>query len=175
MDNNYLGEIRIFSGNFAPKGWAFCNGQLLPINQNQALFAILGTVYGGDGVTTFALPDMRGRIALHWGSNQGGVYNLGQKAGTENVTLTTAQMPAHIHPVMASNTIGTSGTPSGNLLGISKDNDGNGFPMYATTANTTMNANAVGVTGGSQPHENRQPSMAITFIVALTGIFPSRN
>lgn len=176
MSNNYLGEIRIFAGNFAPKGWAFCNGQLLPINQNQALFAILGTVYGGDGISTFGLPDMRGRVPMAWGTAVGGqIYDLGEKAGAESVTLIQSQMPAHNHQVMAVNAVGNVADPTNAYLGVSIDTDLNGSPIYAISANTVMKVNEISPAGGNQAHENRQPSLAITFIVALQGIFPSRN
>jgi microcystin-dependent protein len=163
----FLAEIKIISWNFAPKGWSLCNGQLLPINQNQALFSLLGTAYGGNGQTTFALPDFRGRAALH----QGGGFTLGQKGGEEAHTLSQAEMPTHNHFVSASNLADGSNVndPENNYPANS------GVPPYRTTTNTTFAPQAVGNFGGSQPHENRQPFMVVNFIIALIGIFPSQN
>lgn len=168
MSEPFIGQVTLFAGNFAPRGWAFCSGQLLSIAQNTALFSILGTTYGGNGQTTFALPDLRGRVPL--GPGQGpGLSNvvLGQQGGVENVTLTQAQAPAHGHPVAASNAAATAARPGGNLPA------GNG--AYGAAADTTMNPAMVGAAGGSQPHENRQPYLGMNFIIALEGIFPARN
>ncbi|MFI5913154.1 phage tail protein [Dactylosporangium sp. NPDC051541] len=162
MSDAYLGEIRLLTANYAPNGWALCNGQLLAIAQNQALFAILGTTYGGDGVTTFALPDLRCRLPVHFGQS----YVSGQRGGTETVTLTAAQMPAHTHVPRAAAT-GTQNAPTGNVWA----------PLtggYAASADTTLAAVCVASAGGGQPHDNLPPYLTLTFIVALTGIFPPR-
>ena len=166
-----LGEIKLFAGNFAPRGWAFCDGQLLPIAQNAALFSILGTTYGGDGRTTFALPDLRGRVPLHPGSGIGlESYALGEKGGEEHVTLDVDQMPGHNHDLTASTDKATDKNPEGNLLGKPKKK------IYSPSGtNVTMDTNAISEVGGDQPHENRQPYLGIHFIIALQGIFPSRN
>jgi microcystin-dependent protein len=166
MSQPFMGEIKIISWNFAPKGWALCNGQLLPINQNQALFSLLGTTYGGNGQTTFGLPDQRGRAPVHVG--QGLIQ--GQAAGEEFHTLISSEMPAHNHLVSAStNTTGQTNTPTGNIFGPSN------VVVYNTVANTTLIPSEVSNVGGSQPHENRQPFLVVNFIIALQGIFPSRN
>lgn len=167
MATPFLGEIKIISFNFAPRGWALCNGQFLPINQNQALFAILGTTFGGNGQTTFALPDFRGRAPLH----VGGGFNLGQAGGQEFHTVTMSEMPAHNHAVSASNLADATNVvdPSGNYPANSA------VPPYRTTANTTFHPASVTSVGGSQPHENRQPFTVLNFIIALQGVFPSQN
>ena len=166
MAEPFLAEIRIMSFNFAPKGWAQCNGQLLPINQNQALFSLLGTTYGGDGRVNFALPDFRGRAPIY----QGQGWLLGQKAGEEFHTVTQSEMPAHNHLVSASNsTVGAVGGPSGNILAASN------ITFYRNNADSTLHPLEVTNVGGSQPHENRQPYLVLTFCIALQGIFPSRN
>jgi microcystin-dependent protein len=161
----YIGEIRLVSFNYPPRGWAFCNGQLLPINQNQALFSLLGTTFGGNGQTTFALPDLRGRVPLHVGSG----HTLGERAGEEAHTVSLAEMPAHLHPVGASSVGATTQQPAGNFLAAAND-------VYrAPTALRAMHPATVSNTGGSQPHENRQPLLVLSFCIALQGIFPSRN
>ena len=167
MSTPFMGEIKLVSFNFAPKGWAMCNGQFLPINQNQALFSILGTTYGGNGQTTFALPDYRGRVPLH----QGDGIKEGQAGGQEFHTVTMSEMPAHNHFAAASNLADGSNvnTPSGNIPANSS------VSPYRTTINTTLAPNSVTNVGGSQPHENRQPFLVINFIIALNGIFPSQN
>ena len=174
MSTPFLGEIKIISWNFPQKGWAFCNGQLLPINQNQALFSILGTTYGGNGQTTFALPDFRGRSPYHVGS-----MTLGEKGGQSAHTLTVQEMPTHSHNPNASNTSGNLAFPatvspvaSHNIWAISTQNPYTAPPGANLAA---MNAGCVSNTGGSQPHENRQPYLVLNFIIALQGIFPSRN
>ena len=169
----FLGEIRMFAGNFAPKGWAFCQGQLLLIAQNQALFALLGTTYGGDGRTTFALPDLRGRAPIGFGQGPGLSYkDLGQQFGTETVTLTTAQMPAHSHTVNAVTSEGNQNLPTNSLPANTKTLD----KEYSDAAsNTTMKSGMIGITGSSQPVNISQPSLGVNFIIALQGIFPSRN
>ncbi|WMX13636.1 MULTISPECIES: phage tail protein [unclassified Aureispira] len=168
----FIGEIIMFGGNFAPRGWAFCDGQLLPIAQNSALFSILGTTYGGDGRTTFALPDLRGRVAIHPGNGPGlSDYRLGQKGGTETVTLTTNQIPSHNHMINVNNSAGTTNDPTNHFLA----NTGAFDSEYGTTANTIMNSNALGHTGGGQSHTNIQPYCCVNFIIALQGVFPSRS
>jgi len=165
----YLGEVKLISWNYAPRGWAFCNGALMAINQNQALFAILGTTYGGNGQTTFALPDLRGRAALHMGSG----FNTGNIGGEEFHTLIKSEMPAHNHFVNASDTQGNQNTVQGNILAREVGNPYGGYP--AGPSITTLAPDTITNTGGSQPHENRQPYLVINFIIALQGIFPSRN
>ena len=167
MSTPFMGEIKLVSFNFAPKGWAMCNGQLLPINQNQALFSILGTVYGGDGRVNFALPDYRGRVPVHRGDG----ITEGEKGGQEFHTVTMGEMPAHNHFASASNLADGSNTnvPAGNIPANSS------VSPYRTTINTTLAPNSVTNVGGSQPHENRQPFLVINFIIALQGIFPSQN
>lgn len=165
MSEPFLGEIKIISWNFPPKGWAFCSGQFLPINQNQALFSLLGTMYGGNGQTTFALPDLRGRVPIHVGSG----FTQGERAGQEFHTVTISEMPAHNHFVNAVNAVATTSNPDSNFLAT------NASALYNTTPNTTLSAAAITNAGGSQPHENRQPFTVLNFIVALQGIFPSRN
>ena len=168
-----LGEIRMFAGNFAPYGWAFCQGQLLPIAQNTALFSLLGTTYGGDGRTTFALPDLRGRAPIGFGQGPGLSYkDLGQQFGTETVTLTTAQMPAHSHTVNAVTSEGNQNLPTNSLPANTKTLD----KEYSDAAsNTTMKSGMIGITGSSQPVNISQPSLGVNFIIALQGIYPSRN
>jgi microcystin-dependent protein len=164
MSEPFLGEIRMFSFDFAPKGWAMCNGQLLQINQNQALFSLLGTTYGGDGQQTFALPDLRGRLPFHVGTRV-----QGQMAGTESETLNLNQMPAHTHAAQASSTTGTAATPGGNFWAAAAANP------YASSNSSTMSAQAVTSAGGSQPHNNLPPFLVLNVCMALLGIFPSRN
>ncbi|MCA9534297.1 MAG: phage tail protein [Myxococcales bacterium] len=166
MSEPFLAEIRMVGFNFAPRGWAFCDGQILPINQNQALFSLLGTTYGGDGRVTFALPDLRGRVPIHVASS----HRIGERGGQETVTLTLAQIPAHVHPLAASENEGTSSDPSGRVLAHSRDD-----LYHAPTDLVPMHAAAGGAAGGGQPHENRQPYMALSFCIALQGLFPSRN
>jgi microcystin-dependent protein len=167
MSTPFLAEIKIVSFNFAPKGWAQCNGQLLPINQNQALFSILGTTFGGDGRVNFGLPDFRGRIPIY----TGGGFLLGQKGGEEFHTLAQTEMPQHIHPGQASKVNATTGTPTNNMLaGVAS------FAYRNSLTNlTTLIPATVTNVGGSQAHENRQPFLVLNFIIALQGIFPSRN
>lgn len=170
MSTPFLSEIRIMSFNFAPKGWALCNGQTLPINQNQPLFALLGTTYGGNGQTTFALPDLRGRIAI--GQGQG--HTLGERAGQEAHTLIQSEMPAHIHPAQADAKQGdnTVGNMNGAYLAFTS-----GTNLYSNGSNNmaAMYPQMVSTVGGSQPHENRQPFLCLSFCIALQGIFPSQN
>ena len=167
MAEPFLSEIRIFSFNFPPKGWAFCNGQFLPINQNQALFALLGTTYGGNGQTTFALPDLRGRAPIHKGSG----FILGQKGGESSHALTLAEMPTHTHILNASSTDGALATPVNNFPGSHSER-----PYSSDASNlVAMNASGTSNVGGNQPHENRMPSFALNICIALQGIFPSQN
>src|SRR5215210_6985563 len=165
MSTPFLGEIKIISWNYAPPGWAFCNGQFLPINQNQALFSLLGTTFGGNGQTTFALPDFRGRVPVHVGSSS----TLGQAAGQEVHTLTTSEMPAHNHFAQVNTNNANTGSPTNNFLA--------GIPTfgYRTSLSglTTLHPATVTNIGGSQPHENRQPYLVLNFIIALQGVFPS--
>lgn len=166
MAQPYVGEIRMFAGNFAPAGWMFCEGQLLPISEYETLFNLIGTTYGGDGQSTFALPDLRGRIPLHFGNG----FTLAETGGVETVTLTVAQIPAHSHPMLGSTTVSTLQSPAGNVTGDTPNK------IYrAGTANIVMNPNAVGSTGGSQPHNNFQPYLCVDFIISLFGIFPSQT
>jgi microcystin-dependent protein len=167
MAEPFLAEIKIVSFNYAPKGWALCNGQLLPINQNQALFALLGTTYGGNGQTTFALPDLRGRAPLHFGN----LFSLGERGGEENHTVTLSELPAHSH-AFAANVFPNTGEPGGNVLAASHPGLGN---VYRAGANVAMDPAAVSSVGGSQAHTNMQPYLTLNFVIALQGIFPSRN
>lgn len=173
MSEPFLAEVRIVGFNFAPRGWAFCDGQILPINQNQSLYSLLGTTYGGDGRTTFALPDLRSRTPIHVGrSNGGGEHRLGQKSGEETHTLSAAEMPQHKHSVSASTDNNTSADPSG--LSYSKARE----RTYATYDAAQAVAMAPGIlpnVGGGQPHNNMQPYLTLNFCIALQGLFPSRN
>ncbi|ADO76133.1 phage tail protein [Stigmatella aurantiaca] len=176
MAEPFLGEIRMFGGNFAPTGWAFCNGQILSIAQNQALFSLLGTTYGGNGQTTFALPDLRGRVPMHWGSGPGlTTRTLGEAAGTETVTLLQTQMPTHTHAATASAQPGNSTEPTGTFWAAAVDGNSQQVSAYGTQPSTTLNPQAIGIAGGNQPHNNMQPYLCVTFIIALQGIYPSRN
>ena len=172
MSEPFIGEIRIVGFGYPPRGWAPCNGQLLPIAQNQALFSILGTTYGGNGQTTFALPNLQGRVALSSGQGPGlSNYTLGQSAGGVVVTLNANQIPSHTHQAMGNNTQGTANTPTGNDWAVSAQGDN----MYAPAGDTRMNPGAIGSNGGGQPHNNVQPSLSLMFVIALVGIFPSRT
>lgn len=175
MSTPYIAEIRMFAGNFAPRGWALCNGQLLPITQNTALFSLIGTFYGGNGVNTFGLPNLQGRLPVHQGQGVGlSPYVIGQSAGTEVVTLITQQIPQHNHGLNAFGGPGTQVLATGNYW--AEDGASRGGKVYASsTDNTLMNAAALSPTGGGQPHSNIQPYLAVTFIIALQGIFPARN
>lgn len=165
----FIGQIMMFAGNFAPRGWAFCNGQLLSIAQNTALFSILGTTYGGDGKTTFALPDLRGRAPLHWGHGPGlSNRNLGESGGQETVTLTVDQMPAHGHLLTASNDAATARQPKDAVLAQSES-------YTQLRPNVILSQSAITNAGDSQPHPNMQPFLGISFVIALQGIFPSRE
>jgi microcystin-dependent protein len=166
MSQPYVGEIRMFGGNFAPAGWMFCDGSLLPISEYETLFNLIGTTYGGDGQSTFALPDLRGRLPIH----QGGGFTLAETGGAETVTLTINQIPSHTHPYLASTTPGNANSPQNNLAANGTVNIS---PYYDTSAKTAMGANSIGNTGGSQPHDNFQPYLCISFIISLFGVFPS--
>lgn len=165
MSEPFLSEIKIMSFIYAPVGWALCNGQFLPINQNQALFALLGTTYGGNGQTTFALPDLRGRAPMHEGNG----HILGEKGGEQSHTLTMSEMTQHIHFLMGTTTAGTLATANNNYLAAANN-------LYAAPgALTTMNPGSVTNVGGSQAHQNMQPYLTLSFCIALQGIFPSQN
>jgi microcystin-dependent protein len=174
MSEPFIAEIRIFAGNFAPRGWAFCNGQLLPIAQNTALFSLIGTIYGGDGRTTVGLPDLQGRAPMHAGRGPGLTdRRLGQRGGTSTVTLTEAQMAQHTHTLQAVRRPGNQDDPNNTAYyGISA-----GATVYRDTADglTGMAAQALPQTGGSQPHSNYMPYLAINFIIALVGLYPTRS
>jgi microcystin-dependent protein len=179
MNEPYLGAIVIFAGNFAPAGWAMCNGQLLSISQYAALFAILGTTHGGNGQTTFALPDLRGRVPIHMGQGPGlSNYVEGEQGGTETVTLLQSQMPAHNHGVNASSATSARGgaSPAGNLLATTANIGTTQVEIYAGgSPGTTMSPQMIANTGGNQPFGIIQPFLAVNFIIALQGIFPTRN
>jgi microcystin-dependent protein len=167
MGQPYVGEIRIFAGNFPPAGWMFCEGQLLPISEYETLFNLIGTTYGGDGESTFALPDLRGRLPLHQGSG----FVLAETGGVETVTLTVSQIPAHSHAFLGSNAVANDPNPSPNTLGESS-----AISLYQSgSPATAMAPQAIGSVGGSQPHENFQPYLCLDFIISLFGIFPSQT
>jgi len=169
MANAYIGEIRLFGGSFAPFDWAFCDGSLQAIANNPALFQLIGTTYGGDGVSTFALPDLRGRIPIHQGTGGDGItYVLGQNAGTETITLLLSQLPIHSHPAIGASTGGQT-TPIGNTYGAGQNLFSTAAPSVQLLATTVANA------GGNQPHDNMMPYQCITYIIALNGIFPTQN
>jgi microcystin-dependent protein len=171
MPQPFVGEIRIFAGSFAPTGWALCDGQLMPISQNTALFSLLGTAYGGDGRSTFALPDLRGRVPVHVGQGPGLTERLwGEVLGSEAHTLSVGEIPVHTHPLGASAANGSSDAPAGGVMARSPA----AVPQYAAVADTTLAASAVSPTGGGQPHNNMQPYLTLNFIIALQGFFPSR-
>ena len=177
MSEPFVGEVRMFAGNFAPRGWAFCDGQLLAVSQNDALFSLLGTIYGGDGRTTFGLPDLRGRIPIHAGSGPGlSPRRLGAKAGAEKVTLTVNQLPSHSHTWQATNANASNRSPVG-----SPDTHAYAQPLVTsvyrdgTNPLVNMKTNMVSNVGGSRSHSNLQPFLCINFIIALVGIYPSRN
>lgn len=168
MGQPFVGEIRMVGFNFAPAGWAFCNGQLLAIAENDALFALIGTTYGGDGQVTFGLPNLQGRMPVHQGSG----YVMGQAAGSETVTLTSGQLPVHSHAALAQTASGNLPTPGGAVWAASTLNQ---YAGPGTTPNATMNAGNLLSTGGNQPHENMSPFLTINFVISLFGIFPQRN
>jgi len=167
MAQPYVGEIRIFAGNFAPAGWMFCEGQLLPISEYETLFNLIGTTYGGDGQSTFGLPDLRGRLPIHMGNG----VTLAETGGVEEVTLSVSQIPAHGHAFLATSSFGTASTPTGNVLAQTQ-----AIKIYDSTAPATpMAANTTLSVGGSQPHNNFQPYLCVDFIISLFGIFPSQT
>ncbi len=167
MAQPYVGEVRMFAGNFAPAGWMFCDGQLLPISEYETLFNLIGTTYGGDGQSTFAVPDLRGRIPIHTSSS----HTLAETGGAEAVTITVPQLPAHSHPLLANNAIANSPNPENKFLGLSSQ-----VQMYfGDPPNINMNAGAISSIGGSQPHDNMMPFLCLSFIISLFGIFPSPN
>lgn len=173
MSEPFLAEVRIVGFNFAPRGWAFCDGQILPINQNQSLYSLLGTTYGGDGKTSFALPDLRGRVPIHVGRSNGGAdHRLGQKSGEETHTLSAAEMPQHNHVLQASADAASARTAGGHVFANA---DISAYRAPANAAAQSMNAGTLTSVGGSQAHENMQPYLALNFCIALRGLFPSRN
>lgn len=172
MSEPFVGEIRMFAGNFAPRGWAFCDGQLLAVSQNDALFSLLGTIYGGDGRTTFGLPDLRGRLPMHAGTGPGlPPRRLGAKEGAENVTLTVNQLPSHSHPINATTNAAGGNSPQDGLVGDSPSVD-----LFSESAPSVgLSGNAVTAVGGNRPHTNLMPFLCVNFIIALFGIYPSRH
>jgi microcystin-dependent protein len=169
MAQPYVGEIRMFAGNFAPNGWMFCDGQLLPVSENETLFQLIGTTYGGDGQSTFALPDLQSRVPIH----QGNGFTLAETGGVEDVTLTVNQIAAHTHPMLASTSAATTADPTGNVLATAPL--ATTFPYGTDNPLTPLAPNAVTPIGGSQPHTNLQPFLTINFIISLFGIFPSQT
>jgi microcystin-dependent protein len=182
MSSPFVAEIRIFAGNFAPKGWALCNGQIMPISQNTALFSLLGTMYGGDGKSNFALPNLQGGAPLQAGQGPGlSLRDLGESGGEQTVTLLQTEMPQHGHSVSATVTTGTTATSTNNQLALakaggSKTSAGNVVNYYSTTAaNTQLAPFGMSIAGGSLPHNNMMPVLGLTFIIALQGVFPARS
>jgi microcystin-dependent protein len=175
MGQPFVGEIRMFAGNFNPAGWAFCDGQLMPISENEVLFQLIGTTYGGDGQSTFAMPNLQGRLPVHVGSGPGQSFALGEVNGTETVTLTTQQIPIHNHPLTATNS-GPVAPPTGANPAVANSSQV-GVMVYGAPAGaaTTLHPNTIQIDGGSQPHNNLQPFQCINFIIALFGIFPTQN
>ena len=169
MAQPYVGEIRMFAGNFAPAGWMFCEGQLLPISENDTLFNLIGTTYGGDGQTTFALPDLRGRLPIHQGTNTGTTYVLAEQGGVEQVTLTVTQLPAHAHALLGSSSVANDANPQGKVVAQASSF----FPYVNAVPIVAMAAQSVAPVGGSQPHTNFQPYLCVDFIISLFGVFPS--
>src|SRR5688572_17160897 len=172
MAQPFVGEIRIFAGNFAPNGWMFCEGQTLPISENEVLFQLIGTTYGGDGEETFNLPNLASRVPIHMGTGPDGTtYQLGEMAGTEQETLTVQQIAQHTHPFTVSQDAATTNNPVGSVIGT-----GTNIKLFLQDApNQSMNASSVTPAGGSQPHENTQPFLCINFIISLFGVFPSQT
>jgi microcystin-dependent protein len=170
MSQPFVGEIRLFGGNFAPSGWMFCNGQLLSIAQYEVLFVLIGTTYGGDGVQTFALPNLQSRLPIHMGTGGGGTYVQGQTGGVENVVLNASQIPSHTHTVTASSDSSNSSSPSGNYLAAGPD-----IYEQNKAGDALMAATSISNAGGNQPHDNLQPFLCVSYIISLFGIFPSRN
>lgn len=178
----FLGEIRMVGFNFAPVNWALCNGQLLAISSNTALFSLLGTIYGGNGTTTFALPNMQSRVPIHQGQGTGlSPYSIGQIGGSEGITLQVSQIPAHNHLMNINSTNATQTVPTNNILGVTNNNVTDPrnpvpYPTYSNAAGTgTLAATAITMTGGSTPHQNIQPYLVVNFIIALAGVYPTRS
>jgi microcystin-dependent protein len=169
MAQPYVGEIRMFAGNFAPAGWMFCEGQLLPISEYETLFNLIGTTYGGDGQSTFALPDLRGRLPLHFGNG----FTLAETGGVEEITLTVAQVPAHTHAFLCSTNTGTGTAITAAVP--SSSTDANALPYGTDAPRTSLSPSSVSLVGGSQPHNNFQPYLCVDFIISLFGIFPSQT
>lgn len=167
----FIGEVRMFAGNFAPVGWAFCNGDLLSVSENEALFGLIGSIYGGDWQTTFALPDLRGRLPLHQGVGGGSTYQMSDAGGTESVILTTDQLPTHSHAQVGSSAPADGANPNGQVFSAGEDT-----PFYSPvnpSQMATMSSQVVQSTGASQPHDNMQPYLCVSFIIALKGIYPT--
>src|SRR5579884_2122904 len=176
MSNPFVAEIRIFAGNFAPRGWALCNGQLMPISQNTALFSLLGTTYGGDGKSTFALPNLQGSAPMQQGQGPGlSLRDLGETGGEQFLTLLQSEMPAHVHTVMAATGGGGSSAPANNAWASGAKGLGDLYSPSNSSTNVQMSPLAVSITGGSQPHNNMMPYLCLTFIIALQGVFPPRS
>lgn len=175
MGQLYVGEIRMFAGNFAPNGWMFCEGATLPISENEMLFNLIGTTYGGDGQSTFNLPNLASRVPIHMGTGPSGTtYQLAEAAGTEQETLTVQQIPSHTHPEVAANVTGTDQIPTGKVLAQAVSSQPN-LLFYGSDSVAQMNNQAIQPAGGSQPHENTQPFLCINFIISLFGVFPSQT
>jgi microcystin-dependent protein len=179
MSEPFVGEIKIFAGNFAPAGWMFCQGQLLPISENETLFNLIGTTYGGDGQSTFGLPALASRVPMHMGQGPGlsQNYQIGELGGVEQVTLSTQQIPVHSHNLLATTSGGSVASPSGNVLAMPTAPATVVDPkVYGTDPpQVNLNPQSVTITGGSQPHDNFQPTLAVNFIISLFGIFPTQN
>lgn len=173
MSDPFVGEIRMFGGNFAPVGWAFCSGQLVPISENDTLFNLIGTTYGGDGQQTFALPDLQGRIPIHQGQGPGISQNyiIGEKAGVESVTLTSQQIPVHNHALLASTGPANDASGANSVLATPPSI----APYFAAAPDSNLGAQSIGAAGGSQPHDNMMPFLTVSFIISLFGIFPSQT
>ena len=170
MGEPYIGEIRMFGGNFAPAGWVFCSGQLMPISENDALFTLIGTTYGGDGQETFGIPDLQSRVPMHVGTRDGITYQLGESGGVESVTLTLQQIPVHTHAILGSGAGATTQTPGGNVAAVAA------AQVYSSASSPTqMSAQSISPIGGSQPHDNIQPYLCISFILSLFGVFPQQS
>jgi microcystin-dependent protein len=174
MSQPFIGEIRMFGGSFAPAGWAFCSGQLMPISQNDALFTLIGTTYGGDGEETFALPDFQGRIPIHQGTGPGigNTFTIGEKAGVESVTLTVQQIPTHTHVPLCQPAVGANAPTNAFWASHASAQI---YSAAGPSAGTNFNNSALGVTGGSQPHDNMMPFLVVSFIISLFGIFPTQT
>jgi microcystin-dependent protein len=174
MAQPYVGEIRMFASSFAPAGWEFCNGQILPISENETLFQLIGTMYGGDGQETFALPDMRGRVPIHRGTGSSGTpYQISERAGVEEVTLTVQQIPVHTHAMIGNNFTGSSGNPTNSFFAKATSNTP--YSDDTSIGTVSLNPGTITPTGGSQPHTNLQPYACINFIISLYGLFPSQT